>query len=222
MIPDLAIAAITLAIKQRLQSALNRSGGIGGEVRTERPDKMTDTTSSVVNLYLYQVALNPFMLNDDLAQPVLRTPGKIRAEQIQTYRTPLDLDFLLSFYGDERTLVPQRLMATCIAALYRQPVLTAKAIAAAASAQFPDVDTAELPDVEAVNITFTRFTRDDLYRLWSAFRAPFALSVGYQVQVAVVFSTPTVEEVDLVEQVDLRVTIPSPPPPASSPAKPSP
>lgn len=208
--PDLAIAAITLAIRQRLQAALNRVGSLGGEVRTERPDKLSDTGAPIVNLYLYQLNLNPFMRNNDIDPVIVRTPDKsggykIPATSIQTYRVPLKLRYMLSFFGDERTLVPQRLLAVCVAALNRLPQIDARAVAAAANlvagnaAPPPE----PLPDFDDVNLTFADLTLDDTYRLWSAFKATYALSVGYLADTAIVYSTPDETEVSLVEELEL-------------------
>ncbi|MDO9338072.1 MAG: Pvc16 family protein [Caulobacter sp.] len=213
MDPDLAIASITLAIRQRLQAALNRVGSLGGEVRTERPDKLTDTGAPIVNLYLYQLNLNPFMRNNDLDPVIVRTPDtsggyKIPATSIQTYRVPLKLRYMLSFFGDERTLVPQRLLAVCVAALHRLPQIDARAIGAAAglvrgstTAGSPPPE--PLPDFDDVNLSFADLTLDDTYRLWSAFKATYALSVGYLADTAIIYSAPEPTEVSLVEELEL-------------------
>jgi len=209
--PDLAIASITLAIRQRLQAALNRVGSLGGEVRTERPDKLTDTGAPIVNLYLYQLNLNPFMRNNDLDPVIVRTPNtsggyRIPATSIQTYRVPLKLRYMLSFFGDERTLAPQRLLAVCVAALNRLPQIDARAVATAANlvagtAGAPPPE--PIPDFDDVNLTFADLTLDDTYRLWSAFKATYALSVGYIADTAIVYSAPEPTEISLVEELEL-------------------
>lgn len=214
MTPDLAIASITLALRLRLQAALNRAGDLGAEVKTERPDKLTDTGSPVVNLYLYQLNLNPFMRNNDVDPTILRTPdGKggyqVGAEQVQTWRVPLKLHYLLSFYGDERTLIPQRLLATCVAILHRVPVVDSKAVAAAAASLGDSNDPAPPPDFEDVNLTFADLSSEDNYRLWSSFKATYALSVGYLADTAIVYSTPQTDPVDLVLDLDLSVETPA-------------
>lgn len=212
MDPDLAIASITLAIRQRLQAALNRAGSLGGEVRTERPDKLTDTGAPIVNLYLYQLNLNPFMRNNDIDPVIVRTPDrsggyKIPATSIQTYKVPLKLRYMLSFFGDERTLVPQRLLAVCVAALNRLPQIDARAVTAAANlvagAAAPTPPPEPIPDFDDVNLSFADLTLDDTYRLWSAFKATYALSVGYLADTAIVYSEPDPTEVSLVEELEL-------------------
>jgi Pvc16 N-terminal domain len=210
--PDLAIAAITQAIRQRLQAALNRAGDLGGEVRTERPDKMTDTGAPVVNLYLYQLNLNPFMRNNDIEPEVRRGPVSgtgvypVAAEQVRVWRVPLKLLYLLSFYGDERTLVPQRLLAVCVAAMHRWPVIDAKAVAAAAASlgETPPPDPPE--DYENVNVIFSNMSLDDIHRLWTSFKGNYALSVCYLAETAIVSARPQTSPVDLVLDIDLDLT----------------
>ncbi|MBI1407409.1 MAG: DUF4255 domain-containing protein [Caulobacter sp.] len=215
MTPDLAIASITMAIRQRLQAALNNADPPGGEVRTERPDKLTDSGAPLVNLYLHQLNLNPFMRNNDLQPVVVRTPVKgggykVAATQVQTYRVPLKLHYLLSFYGDERSLVPQRLLSTCVAALHRSPIVDGRSVSAAAAALATGLDTTPEPDFETVGLTFSDMTSEESFRLWSTFKATYALSVGYVADTAIVYSAPTPSDVDLVETVDLRVKTPPP------------
>lgn len=216
MDPDLAIASITLAIRQRLQAALNRAGSLGGEVRTERPDKLSDTGAPIVNLYLYQLNLNPFMRNNDIDPVIVRTPDKsggykIPATSIQTYRVPLKLRYMLSFFGDERTLVPQRLLAVCVAALNRLPQIDARAVTAAANLvagkTAPTPSPEPIPDFDDVNLSFADLTLDDTYRLWSAFKATYALSVGYLADTAIVYSEPEPTEVSLVEELELATRL---------------
>ena len=204
MTADLAIASITLALKQELQSALTRASALGAEVRTEKPDKLVDTSAPIVNVYLYQVTLNPFLSNEDLFPELLRDPDGKTGKLIQTWRVALKLHYLISFYGDERALVPQRLLATCVAALHRAPVIT-KQRAISISAQAPDFDPASFADFEDVELSFIPLTLDDSFRLWSAFKASYALSVAYQATTAIVGSAPLPEPVDLVEDVDVRV-----------------
>lgn len=208
MTPDLAIASITLALRLRLQAALNRAGEAGAEVKTERPDKFSDTGAPVVNLYLYQLNINPFLRNDDIEPVIVRTQDghggyQVGAERVQSWRVPLKLNYMLTFYGDDRILVPQRLLATCVAVLHRLPVIDAKAVAAAAMALGDKTDPAPPDDFEAVNLTFADLSLDDTYRLWSAFKAGYALSVGYMAETAVVYTLPEIDPVDLVLDLDL-------------------
>ena len=50
-------------------------------------------------------------------------------------------------------------------------------------------------------------TLDDTYRLWSAFKATYALSVGYLADTAIVYSEPDPTEVSLVEELELATRL---------------
>ncbi len=208
--PDLAIAAVTMALKRLLQSALNRSP-LGGEVRTDRPDRVPDAATPVVNLYLHHGLINPFMRNDDVLPDIDRAAGAATARLTRRRRVPLQLNYLLSFYGDDRTLAPQRLMAGCVAALHDTPVLSAEAIAAGAQATLSRPDPVSAAGFEDVVLTVGGISLDDSFRLWSMIKAPFALSIACEAATAVVYGTSQADDVYLVETLDLQVVPPARP-----------
>ncbi len=104
----------------------------------------------------------------------------------------LDLHYLLSFYGDDAQLEPQRLFGSVVRTLHTFPVLTPdviKAVVDAASATPPihpalrESDLAE--QVELVTLVPLPLSLDELSDLWSTFvQAPYALSIAYQASVA--------------------------------------
>lgn len=88
-------------------------------VTTDRPDELADDSGAFVNVHLYQVTPNVQWRNDDL--PTRNARGQL----VQRPRAALDLHYLLSFYGDENELEPQRLLGSAMHILRAQPVLTA-------------------------------------------------------------------------------------------------
>jgi hypothetical protein len=60
-----------------------------------------------------------------------------------------------------------------------------------------------------VELALTTLTVDDTFRLWSVFKASYALSVAYEATTAIVTAAPVPEPADFVEEVDLRV-VPQP------------
>lgn len=196
---DKAVAAVTLGIKHTLQSALNQSSELGAEVRTEKPDRMSDTTAPTVNVYLYQASINPFMRDDDILPLVRPAPGNKTATLVQTWQVPLRLHYLISFYGDESALVPQRLMAVCVAALHRHPNIPAERAATLAAALGPD-DGQAPPPFRDVSLSFTGMSTDDIFRLWSSFKASYALSVAYEATTVIVASAPADSQSWLVQE----------------------
>lgn len=202
--PDLAIAAVTRALKDRLQRALDASD-INGQVRTDTPDKVSDVTGPVINLYLYQTSINPFLRNDDILPEVVHTGTGGEVRLIRTWQVPLGLHYLLSFYGDEQRQEPQRLLAVAIAVLHRHPIIAADAVRRSALAAFPQLAPGVVPGTGDVGLSIADLGLDDIYRLWSVFKAPFALSLGCTAGTVVVQSAPREEEGWLVEELDLHV-----------------
>ena len=92
----------------------------------------------------------------------------------------LDLHYLISFYGDEAQLVPQRMLGVVVRSLYEQPTLQAADIQTAAAQAFllgSDLSAA----AERVRFTPTHMDIDDLYKLWTMMsQTQMALSLTYQ------------------------------------------
>jgi len=182
-----AIAAVTVTLQHRLQQALL---GTGASVSVTRPG--TDVNGqppASVNVFLYQVTPNGAWRNDDL--PTRRADGRL----LRRPQAALDLHYLLSFYGDEKLFVPQRLLGRVARTLHAAPALSRAMVAEALDAAAADVDLSatDLPDsdladaVEVVRLTPSILTLDELSKLWSVFfQTPYALSVVYQATVVLV------------------------------------
>jgi hypothetical protein len=182
-----AIAAVTVTLRHRLQQALL---GTGASVSVTRPG--TDGNGqppASVNVFLYQVTPNGAWRNDDL--PTRRADGRL----LRRPQAALDLHYLLSFYGEDKTFVPQRLLGRVTRMLHAAPVLSRAMVTAAleAAALDDDLSATDLPDsdladaVEVVRMTPAVLTLDELSKLWSVFfQTPYALSVVYQASVVLV------------------------------------
>jgi Pvc16 N-terminal domain len=182
-----AIAAVTVTLRHRLQQAL---AGTGASVSVTRPgiDGNGQPPASV-NLFLYQVTPNGAWRNDDL--PTRRADGRL----LRRPQAALDLHYLLSFYGEDKTFVPQRLLGRITRTLHAAPVLSRAMVveALAAAALDPELSTTDLPDanladaVEVVRMTPAVLSLDELSKLWSVFfQTPYALSVVYEAAVVLV------------------------------------
>ena len=118
---SLAIATTTVV----LSDIVNRGiGGVtGAQVTNVRPDeKSGPSPAPEANVFLYQVTPNPAMRNADL--PTRTVNGEVR----QRPTIALDLHYLISFYGDEAILEPQRLLGGAVGALHARPLVTGDAI----------------------------------------------------------------------------------------------
>ncbi len=145
---------------------------------TVRPDALgSDKLKTGVNLYLYQVVSNPAHSNADL--PTRRADGALaRRPQIA-----LDLHYLLSFYGNDADLEPQRLLGSVARALHARPVLTRDAIVRTLqqSDAPPWIAASNLAEqIDRVRFTPMLLSLEELSKIWSVFfQTKYALSVAY-------------------------------------------
>jgi hypothetical protein len=183
----LAVATATAAIRQILLNAFSSATYefMGASVKTERPEKLKEAGFVGANLYLYQVGPNAAYRNSDLAT---RTSS---GTLIQRPQVGLDLNYLLTFYGDDDTLEPQRLLGCAVSALNAQPVLTRPLIqeAVALAREFGDyLKGSDLADqIESVKITPLYLNLDEISKLWTVFfQTAHTLSIFYQGSVVLI------------------------------------
>lgn len=180
----LGIATVTAALSQVLSEALVPDVD-DAQVTTFRPDSDGNMPTTGVNIFLYQVTPNAAWQNADL--PTRRANGDL----VQRPRAALDLHYLLTFYGDEGKLVPQRVLGSVIRSLHAQPILTRDLIRKTiAKNEFDYLINSNLADaVELVKFTPLPLSLEDLSKLWSVyFQTPYSLSVAYQATVVLIES----------------------------------
>lgn len=173
----LAIATVTAALQRLLQDGI-REDVPGAIVTTVRPDHTAAMNQSIgINVYLYQAIPNPAWRNSDLRT---RRPKK---DLIKHGQAGLDLHYLLTFYGNEQELEPQRLMGSAIRTLVDQPTLTREMIQATIDqTNLSFLASSTLADqVQLVQFIPSTITTEDLSRIWSVFfQIPYSLSFAYQ------------------------------------------
>lgn len=172
----LSIATVTAALRWTLQAAINRNIS-GAEVKNVRPDGTGGKVPSPgVNIYLYQVSQNPILRNADL-------PGRLSDGQlIRRPNVPLDLHYLLTFYGDETELMPQRLLGSVVGAMHSRPIITRQMIKNMLSDPgFSYLSDSNLADaVEIIKFTQANLSLEELSKLWSVFfQTHYMLSIAY-------------------------------------------
>jgi hypothetical protein len=174
----LAVATVTATLRSILANALAEDHYAADvQVTTLRPDLVeNDPLTAGVNIYLYQATPDAYARNDDL--PTRRPDGRVMTRRPSA---AVDLHYLLSFYGNESQLLPQRLLGSVVRTLHAQPILSAAEIeAVVASTSFltgSDLASA----VERVRFTPVALSLEDLSKLWSVFyQAKYVLSVAYQ------------------------------------------
>ena len=186
-----SVATVTAMLSQLVQGY---AGGAieGAAVTMQRPDAVpvggTDAVTNRVNLFLFQAAFDPTRRNDDLA--TRDSSGRV----LQRPKIALELHYLLSFYGDETVLAPQRMMAAVVAGLHARPILSMERAAAfiaeakTTGAAFEYLADSNLPEQRAdVRLVPAALNLEELSKLWSVFfQVPYALSVAYKAAVVVV------------------------------------
>jgi hypothetical protein len=183
----LAIATVTAALSQVLWEAVVPDIS-GATVSTLNPNGAgaSPLPTTGVNVFLYQVTPNAAWHNADL--PTRRGNGDL----IQRPQAALDLHYLLTFYGDETLLEPQRALGSVVRTLHARPVLTRDLIRRTiAKIDFsPFLANSNLADaVELVKFTPIPLSLEDLSKLWSVyFQTPYNLSIAYQGTVVLIES----------------------------------
>lgn len=170
----LAVATVTAALRQVVADAVHDVVS-GAEVTHVRPGGSPAQTPALgVNVFLYGVTPNSSLRNADL--PTRRADGT----PSQKPAAALDLHYLLSFYGDDRSLETQRLLGSVVRALHGRPALSRSVLRDVVDATAV-LGGSDLPDaVETVRFTPVNLSLEELSKLWSVlFQTQYALSVAY-------------------------------------------
>ncbi len=178
----LAIATVTATLQRILQSAV-QVDVVGSRVTTVRPQNLGEGTPETgVNLFLYQVSANPALNNADATQFYSR--GSTAKRQ-----AALDLYYILSFYGNDNELEPQRMLGSAVRALNDQwslsPDTIRQTVANSSLTFLRDSNLAQqIPQVLVIPMDLSL---ESLSQIWSTFfQTPYVLSVVYKVSVVMI------------------------------------
>jgi hypothetical protein len=188
---SLAIANVTEAFRQQIQKALTESEsetGISGALaKALRPATTTSNHPSgepnvFAGLYLYQVIPNTAWRND--FSPVRRSDGSA----VRGTRSAYDLYYLVTFYGDESKLEPQRILGSVVRKITSEPFLTGDMIKSAKTGAL--VKSNLETEVERVKFSQLPLSLEELAKLWSVFfQTTYLLSVAFQASVVFIDGT---------------------------------
>ncbi|MFI9047824.1 DUF4255 domain-containing protein [Streptomyces sp. NPDC053427] len=169
----LAVATVTQALALLIEHNLHPEIDMAVSVETRKPpaDPPTDPT---ITVFLYQVTHNPSMRNNDLVT---------RASDGTLLKRPaaaIDLQYVISAYGEETELVGQRLIGSVVRTLHEIPVLPKELIEEAA--QRPYLEGSDLAEsLQRVRFTPNQMDVDETSKLWGMLHnTPYSLSVVYQ------------------------------------------
>ncbi len=176
----LSIATVSATLRRLLHEAVQLDVS-GSKATTVRPDAPSGQLPNPgVNLFMYQVTPNTAWTNADLPT---RNP---RGSLIQRPVMALDLHYLLTFYGSDAELEPQRVLGSTVRTLHARPIITPDMIRATLDAAELDdpghylLDSNLADDVERVKFTPLPLSLEELSKLWSVlFQTPYSLSLAY-------------------------------------------
>jgi hypothetical protein len=180
----LAIATVTACLQRMLQASVQLDLD-GARVTTVRPNNLgSGTPEKGVNLYMYQVSLNPvWQKNAEVRMRSTRDAGAKKS------RTALDLHYILSFYGNETELEPQRLLGSVVKILSDRTTLTRETIyETLADSSYPYLTDSNLADqTEEVCFNPMDLSLEDLSKVWSVFfQTPYSISLVYKATVVMI------------------------------------
>ena len=186
----LAIATVTEAIRLLAEQSAIDAAISGAEAAVVRPSvEMTANHPSgyphvYVGLYLYQVSPNAQWRNARI--PTRRSDGSM----VQGIRSAYDLYYLLTCYGDDRILEPQRVLGSLLRQVAAEPVLTKARIKEASHDELAgnNLDT----EVETIKLSLLPLSLEEFSKLWSVlFQTTYILSIALLASVVFIDGTHT-------------------------------
>lgn len=187
-----AIAAVTATLRYVLSEAIGHEPDPvpNRTVTTLRPAQLADLTGTDgpargLNVFCYQVTPNHAWNLHDL--PTRGPSGSLTKRPLAA----LDLHYLVTAYGSEEALEPQRLLAQAELALATTPVLTKDVVEAAIDAYDTGTtaflarsDLAGQP--EPVKLSPAPLSLEEISKLWGVLGTPYLLSQAYTATVVLI------------------------------------
>lgn len=171
-----AVAAATAALADRLQ-ALIGDAVPGARVTTLNPGAQALRGGEpIVNAYLFRTLRNGLASNRDLPNRDVECRPKASPTLM------LDLDYMITFFGDETRLDPQRLLGLVVGGLNAEPLLSRTSIRATIAATPWLAGTGLDTQGDPLRVTPMNLPSEATARLWSEFvGAPYQLTLLYTV-----------------------------------------
>ena len=188
---SLGIATVTSCFRAVLENAFTNPNNVddtlsNATVTTLSPsvEEGTGLPNPGANVFLFQVTPSAAGRNVDLPT------RDSRGELVMRPRVALELHYLITFYGDNDMLEPQRLLGIAVRVLHRQPVFSPTLVDQAITQLVTSHPTTLgflnrsnlAAALEPIRISPIALTADELSRIWSvfSFQTGFALSLAYQ------------------------------------------
>ena len=180
----LAIATVTATLQRILQDTVQIDVE-GARVTTVRPDNVgRGIPETGVNIFLYRIEPVNWR-NQDL--PGRRSTGELQKRP----QIALELNYILTCYGNEVELEPQRLLGSVVRTMHSQPILQPEAIRnTLEDSSFRYLRESDLPaEIELVKFAPLGLSTEDLSKIWSIFfQTPYSLSIAYKASAVLIES----------------------------------
>jgi Pvc16 N-terminal domain len=199
----LGIATVTATLQRTLQASVQLDVD-GARVTTVRPDRIGNATPETgVNLYLYEVALNTAWRSADLRNRYSEEKYSKRSQ------TGLDLYYLVTCYGNDIELEPQRLLGSIIRSLNSKAIVSQEMIQETITdSTFTFLADSNLSEqVEIISITPLDMNIEEISKIWTVFfQTPYSLSIGYKASVVLIDGGELVKKPLPVRKLQPHVT----------------
>ena len=178
----LTIATVTEALRQLVQAGARDAGFSGAEALVLRPSSNltgghpAGHSNAFVGLYPYQILPNTHWRNTNVSNR--RSDGSL----VRGTRSAYDLYFLVTCYGDDIQLEPQRVLGALLRRLASEPVLTKAMIRDATFGALAgnNLET----EVEAIKFSLLALSLEEFSKLWSVFfQTTYNISIAVQASV---------------------------------------
>ncbi|MFM7603455.1 MAG: DUF4255 domain-containing protein [Pseudanabaena sp.] len=178
----LAIATVTATLQRVLQAVIQQDIE-GARATTLPPGGISTGAPEVgVNIFLYQVTSNPALANYD------STPNRAKGNPLNR-QVAIDLFYMMSCYGNDAELQPQRVLGSVVSTLVDKRILTPELIRSTCNdSTFPFLVDSDLADqIQQVHIVPVDISLEDLSKAWSVFyQVPYVLSIAYRACLVIV------------------------------------
>lgn len=200
----LAIATVSATLQQLLLAGVSTDFP-GATVTLGEPKAPSASPSPQVNICMYQISPNMGYRNYDM-------PAKDSAGNwVNQPKLGIDLHYLLTFYGNEQQLEPQRLLGDVLSTLHTQPILTRDLIEATINQPlYSFLANSDLANetVEQVKLIPQANPREEIARLWRDYfqTIPYSLSLAYQASVVLIEATKVLKPQVPVDKIIINAS----------------
>jgi hypothetical protein len=181
----LAIAAVTETFSRIIEQAAQTA--VAGAIISNSAPRAPASNDPTVSVYLFHVAESAHFRSADLPT---RNP---RGTLVTPPRIGLELDYLVSFYGQSEELERERMIGQVASTVHGRPLLSPEAIQTAIDDQIALDPThfllgADLSaQVEGVRVCPLDLDLEAMSKLWSVFfQEPHTLSIAYRISIVLI------------------------------------